>query len=107
MSTSEARVCPDCGSEQTILIQRGLTGLTDESDQYYRCERCGRVTYEIISRTEREVRAGRISPGRSLREAGNLYLVRRVLKVGLNEYLIYLRPTEDPGQQRSLTRSSR
>ncbi len=100
MSTPEQRICPDCGSGQTELVQRGLTGLTDEADQYFRCLKCGRVTYEIVSRTEREVRAARISPGRSLRERGSLYLVRRVLKVGMNEYLVYLRPEQEPGRER-------
>lgn len=92
MSTTEQRICPDCGSERTRLVQRGLTGPTDEANQYYRCEACGRVTYEIIARTERQIRIDRISAGRQLREAGKLYQVRRVLKVGLNEYLVYLRP---------------
>jgi hypothetical protein len=92
VSAAEQRICPDCGSGRTRLIQRGLTGPTDESDQYYRCEECGRVTYEIVARTAREVRVDRISPGAQLREGGNLYRVRRVLKVGLNEYLVYLRP---------------
>lgn len=81
-------------------MQRGLIGPTDESDQYYRCEECGRVTYEIIARSARQVRAARIEPGRSIREGGNLYEVRRVLKVGLDEYLIYLRPAHDPTTQR-------
>ncbi|MGA7668890.1 MAG: hypothetical protein WBW04_00610 [Nitrolancea sp.] len=100
MSTSEQRICPDCGSSQTVLVQRGLAGPTDESDQYFRCLHCGRVTYEIVSRTEREIRAARITPGRSLRERGCLYTVRRVLKVGMNEYLVYLRPEQEPGRDR-------
>jgi uncharacterized Zn finger protein len=94
MSTTEQRICPDCGSERTQLVQRGLAGPTDESNQYYRCQDCGRVTFEIIARTERQIRIDRISPGRQLREAGKLYQVRRVLKVGLNEYLVYLRPCQ-------------
>ncbi len=83
-----------------MLVQRGLAGPTDESDQYFRCLHCGRVTYEIVSRTEREIRAARITPGRSLRERGCLYTVRRVLKVGMNEYLVYLRPEQEPGRDR-------
>jgi uncharacterized Zn finger protein len=106
MTASERRICPDCGSSQTVLVQRGLAGPTDESDQYFRCLRCGRVTYEILSRTEREVRAARISPGRSLRERGCLYTVRRVLKVGVNEYLVYLRPEPEPGRDREPSISS-
>ncbi len=96
MTTSGQRICPDCGSDRTILVQRGLAGLTDETNQYFRCEECGRVTFEILARTAREVRAARIEPGRTLREAGKLYRVRRVLKVGVNEYLVYLQPASDP-----------
>ena len=88
----EARTCPDCGSDRTVLVHRSLAAVANEMDQYFRCEACGRVTYEIVARTAREVKAGRIEPGRSIREAGKVYTVRRVLKVGLNEYLVYLRP---------------
>jgi hypothetical protein len=77
------------------LVLRGLAGPTDESDQYFRCLDCDRVTYEIVSRTEREVRASRLAPGRSIRERGSAYTVRRVLKVGVNEYLVYLTPDRD------------
>ncbi len=90
----EPRTCPDCGSDRTVLVHRSLADLANETDQYYRCEDCGRVTYEIVARTAREVKAGRIEPGKSIREAGKLYTVRRVLKVGVNEYLVYLRPGE-------------
>ena len=95
VNRSEERICPGCGSSRTTFVQRGLAGLTDESDQYYRCLDCERVTYEILSRTEREVRAGRLEPGRTVRERGSAYVVRRVLKVGLNEYLVYLAPDLD------------
>jgi uncharacterized Zn finger protein len=95
VSAAEQRVCPECSSGRTRQIQRGLAGPTDEPDQYYRCAECGRVTNEIVSRTAREVRIECISPGMQLREAGNLYRVRRVLKVGLNEYLVYLLPARD------------
>jgi hypothetical protein len=95
VSTSEQRICPDCGSRKTVLVLRGLAGPTDESDQYFRCLDCDRVTYEIVSRTEREVRASRLAPGRSIRERGSAYTVRRVLKVGVNEYLVYLTPDLD------------
>lgn len=96
VSNPEERVCPDCGSHHTVLVARGLAGATDEADQFFRCEDCGRVTYEILSRTAREIRAERIEAGRSIRESGKFYTVRRVLKVGVNEYLVYLRPTKDP-----------
>lgn len=90
------RICPDCGSGRTELVQRGLAGLVNATDQYYRCHDCGRITYEILARTAREIRAGRIEPGRVIRAAGHPYTVRRVLKIGVNEYLVYLRPAEDP-----------
>lgn len=95
VNRSEQRICPGCGSSRITFVQRGLAGLTDESDQYFRCLDCQRVTYEILSRTEREVRAARLEPGRSVRERGSAYVVRRVLKVGLNEYLVYLSPDLD------------
>jgi uncharacterized Zn finger protein len=91
----EQRTCPDCGSRRTTVVLRGLTGPTDEADQYFRCDDCGRVTYEIVARTARELRIDRITPGRPLRANGRLYEVRRVLKVGLDEYLVYLRPARE------------
>jgi hypothetical protein len=36
-----------------------------------------------------------LAPGRSIRERGSAYTVRRVLKVGVNEYLVYLTPDLD------------
>ena len=90
-----------------MLVQRGLTGPTDESDQYFLCLECERVTYEIVSRTEREVRVGRLAPGRSIRERGFSYTVRRVLKVGINEYLVYLTPDRDPDRERGTSVSRR
>ena len=92
---SQQRRCPHCDSDNITLVQRGLTGTTDEHDQYFTCNACGRTTYEIIARTPREVRVGRLDPGRQVRHEGNEYLVSRVLKVGLNESLVYLRPTAD------------
>lgn len=96
MTTPAARVCPDCGGDQVAFVPRGWADLANAADQYFRCLHCGRVTYEIVSRTAREIRAGRITPGRTVREAGHFYVVRRVLKVGVNEYLVYLRPSADP-----------
>jgi len=31
-----------------------------------------------------------------IRTAGHSYSVRRILKIGLDEYLVYLRPADDP-----------
>lgn len=98
MSQEDIRICPACGSEQTVLIQRGLVGPTDESDQYFTCESCGRRTYQILSRTMREMRSSQIAVGRSILADGDPYTVLRILKVGLDEHLIYVRP--DRGNRR-------
>lgn len=88
------RVCPWCGSAATSLVQRGYTGPTDEVDQYFSCGSCGKVTYEIVSKTAREMRVGRFHAGGVYQDRGNRtrYHVSRVLKVGVNEYLVYLKP---------------
>jgi transposase-like protein len=89
--TSAARTCPSCGSTSTVHVQRGFAGSTDENDQYYTCTECGLVTYEIVSRSERELRMHRLEPGRKVKLAGWDYTVSRVLKVGLNESLVYVK----------------
>jgi hypothetical protein len=76
----------------TDFVQRGLAGATDERDQYFACRDCGRVTYEIVSRTARDLRMGRFEAGRAIKLAGDEYVVSRVLKVGLNESLVYVKP---------------
>ena len=88
------RRCPWCGSEQTALVSRGYTGPTDEVDQYFSCEACGKLTYELVAKTAREMRMGRFRAGGVYRDSAHQtrYYVSRVLKVGLNEYLIYLKP---------------
>lgn len=96
------RQCPQCGSSDTRYVQRGLAGATDERDQYFECTACGRVTYEIVSRTQREIRIGRLEAGRTVRLGDCLYTVSRVLKVGLNESLVYVKPA--PDQDSALTR---
>jgi hypothetical protein len=88
----EPRTCPKCGSMATNFVQRGLAGATDERDQYFACRDCGRVTYEIVSRTARDLRMGRFEAGRAIKLAGDEYVVSRVLKVGLNESLVYVKP---------------
>jgi hypothetical protein len=101
---TQQRRCPDCDSADTSLVQRGLTGTTDEHDQYFSCNTCGRVTWEILSRTPREVRVGRLETGRLVRHEGSEYTVSRVLKVGLNESLVYLKPAA--GEQSNALRAS-
>ena len=88
------RLCPWCGSASTRLVQRGYTGPTDEVDQYFTCADCGKVTYELVSKTAREMRLGRFRAGGVYQDRANhvRYHVSRVLKVGVNEYLVYLKP---------------
>ena len=80
-----------------MLVQRGFAGSTDDHNQYFTCNDCGRVTFEILSRTPREIRVGRLDAGRQVRHEGGEYTVSRVLKVGLNESLVYLKPASDTG----------
>jgi transposase-like protein len=88
------RLCPWCGSAATRLVHRGYTGPTDEVDQYFTCAACGKVTYELIAKTAREMRLGRFRAGGVYQDRANhtRYHVSRVLKVGVNEYLVYLKP---------------
>ena len=58
------------------------------------------VTFEIISRTPREIRIGRLEMGRPVKLRGEDYTVARVLKVGLNESLVYVRPVPTPALAR-------
>lgn len=88
------RICPDCGSVETRLVQRGLAGPTDEADQYFVCLACGRVTYEIVSRTYKEIRIGRLEIGRPMRIDGQTYEIVRVLRAGVSESLIYVKPMQ-------------
>ena len=88
------RLCPWCGSTDTRLVHRGYTGPTDEVDQYFTCADCGKVTYELVAKTAREMRLGRFRAGAVYQDRANhtRYQVSRVLKVGINEYLVYLKP---------------
>lgn len=90
------RRCPWCESTDVETVQRGFAGKTDGNDQYFRCHRCGKTTWEMVSKTAQEVRLGRYAAGKSFTERGDRYLIRRVLKVGFNEYLLYLRPAPLP-----------
>lgn len=86
------RRCPWCESTDVEAVQRGFAGKTDGNDQYFRCRSCGKTTWEMVSKTAQEVRLGRYVVGKSFTERGDRYLIRRVLKVGFNEYLLYLKP---------------
>lgn len=92
---AEARhECPWCSSRRTHLVQRGFTGPTDERDTYLTCDGCGRTTLKIISKTMREMRVGQFRTGAVYRDSlrQSKYTIERVLKVGMNEYLLYLKP---------------
>ena len=88
------RRCPWCGSENTKLVQRGLTGPTDERDQYFTCRDCEMLTFELVSKTNRDMRLGQYRTGDTYRDnpRQTRYRISRVLKVGVNEYLLYLKP---------------
>lgn len=94
------RVCPWCGSNATHLVPRGYTGPTDAIDQYFSCDACGKITYEMIAKTSREMRLGRFRAGGTYqdRPQRTRYQISRVLKVGVNEFLLYLKPlhAEEP-----------
>lgn len=94
IEAAEARKCPWCGSFDTSLVHRGYTGPTDEVNQYFTCNSCHKITYELIAKNAREMRLGRFRAGGVFRDPvhNTRYQVSRVLKVGLNEYLVYLRP---------------
>ena len=91
------RHCPWCGSADVRLVTRGYTGPTDETDQYFVCNTCQRVTYELVAKNAREMRLGRWRAGGVYREPHTQvrYHISRILKIGINESLIYLRPIPD------------
>lgn len=94
------RKCPWCGSHQTRWVQRGYTGPTDEIDQYFSCAACGKLTYEIISKNGREMRMERYRLGGIYKDLVHKtkYAISRILKVGVNEFLIYLKPLPDDSE---------
>ena len=91
-----ARRCPWCDSTDVERVQRGFAGKTDGNDQYFRCRTCGKTTWEMVSKTAQEVRLGRYAAGKVFNERGDRYTIKRVLKVGFNEYLLYLSPAPLP-----------
>jgi hypothetical protein len=88
----EGRRCPWCESTDVEVVQRGFAGKTDGNDQYIRCRACGKTTWEMVSKTAQEMRLGRYEVGKSFTERGDRYLITRILKVGFNEHLLYLKP---------------
>jgi hypothetical protein len=69
-------------------------GPTDDRNQYLTCNACDRLTFEIISKTVRDMRVGQFRVGGSYRDAARQtkYTITRVLKVGMNECLLYVKP---------------
>jgi hypothetical protein len=88
------RVCPWCESTEVRRVQRGYAGPTDEVDQYVVCGSCGKTTFEIVAKTAREMRLGRYKPGDIYQDRvqNTRYTINRILRVGQNEFLIYLKP---------------
>jgi hypothetical protein len=88
------RTCPWCGSGETRFVSRGYTGPTDETDQYFTCASCGRRTFELVAKSARDMRLGRYKPGDIYQDRPHRtrYQISRVLRVGSNEFLIYLKP---------------
>jgi hypothetical protein len=95
VSTAERRICPDCGSDHVELTQRGYAGRTDERHQFFDCVDCGRTTYEILSRTVREMKLERVGTGDVIEADGHPYRILRMLKIGLDEHLLYVRADND------------
>jgi hypothetical protein len=58
------------------------------------CNECDRLTFEIISKTVRDMRVGQFRVGGNYRDAARQtkYTITRVLKVGMNECLLYVKP---------------
>jgi hypothetical protein len=85
-------------------VQRGFIGPTDDRNQYLTCNTCDRITFEIISKTVRDMRVGQFRVGGTYRDAARQtkYTITRILKVGMNESLLYVKPVirTDPDSHR-------
>ncbi len=77
-----------------MRVQRGFIGPTDDRNQYLTCNACKRLTFEIISKTVRDMRVGQFRVGGAYRDTASQtrYTITRVLKVGMNECLLYVKP---------------
>lgn len=91
---STDRECPWCGSSDTDHTMRSLAGGQESRDQFLRCDDCNRTTYEIVALAGREVRLERYQSGGEYRDPvqRTKYTIYRMLKIGFDEYLLYLRP---------------
>jgi hypothetical protein len=89
------------------LVPRGYAGKNDTPDQYFVCDACGQATYEIVSVTQRDIRLYRYAANGPFSRDGINYIIRRILKVGFDEHLLYLRPLPvEEEEQEGLTRSA-
>ncbi|MGC4191263.1 MAG: hypothetical protein QM589_08865 [Thermomicrobiales bacterium] len=97
----DRRQCPWCGSWDTTHVQRGFIGASDTRDQYFVCNTCERTTFEILSRSNRDMRVSQFRVGNTVRDGVTQvkYTINRVLKVGLNEYLLYVKPIVKQDEQ--------
>jgi hypothetical protein len=77
-----------------VQTPRGYAGRTDTPHQYSTCESCGLVIYEIMSVSQREIRLHRYEPNGLFAREGVTYRIRRILKVGFDEFLLYLKVVE-------------
>ncbi len=96
-TSNASHSCPWCGAGTLSYTSRGYTGPTDEVDQYFTCDACHKLTFEIVAKSAREMRLGRYRAGGVYKEPStrDRYTIRRILKVGVNEFLIYLDPIVD------------
>jgi hypothetical protein len=78
------------------VIPRGYAGRTDTADQYFICQHCGQITYEIVATSLREIRLHRYEAGGAFHREGHSYQIKRILKVGFDEYLLYLQFAPPP-----------
>jgi hypothetical protein len=62
------------------------------------CNACDRLTFEIIAKTVRDMRVGQFRAGGIYRDVARQtkYIITRVLKVGVNECLLYVKPVIRP-----------
>lgn len=93
MSPLQTRACPACRARQVTLIQRGYAGKTDAADQYFICQHCGQTTMEIVSVSQRDLRLHRYEVGGTYHHENVIYAIQRILKVGFDEILLYVRAT--------------
>ncbi|MCC6625931.1 MAG: zinc ribbon domain-containing protein [Chloroflexi bacterium] len=85
------RLCPTCGSPHLLQTPRGFAGRSDTPHQYLTCQQCGQIVYEILSVTQRDIRLNRYEAGAVVVRDSLTYTVRRILKVGFDEHLLYLK----------------